>query len=139
MVVPVVLAQQKNSDEVKPQTLVHWMRSVNTLEYDYKASHGRFADVGELLTYANAQKPSTNPAVPGELSQASMQPYVLQILTTGDGSHYSAKIDFPSDMHNKSTWCKTAAFSDDSGLISLGQNIQCSATAALGASSSPGQ
>lgn len=44
---------------------------------------------------------------------------------------------FPSDMHDASTWCKTDVFSSDNGLISRGQNIQCSGAKTFGGSSKP--
>jgi hypothetical protein len=59
-------------------------------------------------------------------SYSTMSPYALQVTTSEDGAHYLAAIRRPSDMHNQATWCKTAVFSDDSGLIYLGQNIGCS-------------
>lgn len=136
LVTPVVLAQ--SNDEVNPQKLVTWMRLVNTFEFEYKMAHGRFADAEELFAYAKTRKAPANPAFAGvQLSQGSMQPYVLRLVTDANGSHYSTKLEFPSDIQNKSTWCKTAVFSDDSGLISLGQNIQCTGASALGGSSSP--
>jgi len=71
------------------------------------------------------------------LTPATLKPYILLVLTSADGSHYLATIKSPSDMHKESTWCKTEVFSDDTGLISLGQNIECSGANALGASTEP--
>jgi len=40
-------------------------------------------------------------------------------------THYQITLKRPSDMNDKSTWCKTAAFSDDAGVIFLGAAIDC--------------
>jgi len=57
----------------------------------------------------------------------NLQPYDLAITTSSDGTHYQITLQRPSDMNDKSTWCKTAAFSDDRGVIFLGQAIDCEA------------
>jgi hypothetical protein len=44
-----------------------------------------------------------------------------------DGMHYQITLQRPSDMNDQSTWCRTAAFSDDRGVIFLGQAIDCEA------------
>ena len=54
-------------------------------------------------------------------------PYELAKTTTLDGMHYQITLQRPSDMNEKSTWCKTAAFSDEKGVIFLGQAIDCEA------------
>ena len=123
-------------DELKPEKLVGYMRVVNTLEVEYRMSHNRFGDTQELLDYSKTGK-QTGSAVAFAKELTAIQPYVLRVVTSGDGVHYSATIKFPSDMHNETTWCKTEVFSDDSGLISLGQNIRCSGASVLGAASKP--
>jgi len=53
LVAPGLRAQQ---DETKSETLVGWMRVVNTLQVEYQMSHSRFADTQELLDYAKTGK-----------------------------------------------------------------------------------
>lgn len=130
------LTGQQN--DITPHQLVTWMRNVDTLEVEYKTVNGRFADETELLTFLKTVKKS-GAAIAKELSPTSMQPYQLHIVVNKEGSHYLATINFPSDMHDKSTWCKTHVFSGDSGLISLGQNIGCSGANALNVFSKPSQ
>lgn len=126
-----VHAQQ---DKLNPE-LVVWMRTVNILESEYKMARGHYGDEAELTDYAKtAKEVGSAVAFTQQFSQTSMQPYALHVVIGRDGSHYLATIKTPSDMHDESTWCKTEVFSGDDGLISLGQNIQCSGVA-LGASS----
>jgi len=68
----------------------------------------------------------------GTLSKSSIDlenpaPYALAITTASDGMHYQITLQRPSEMNDKNTWCKTAAFSDDLGVIFLGQAIDCEA------------
>lgn len=135
LVISMLRAQQ---DDVKPEKLVRWMRTMNTLESDYRRSHHRFADTEELLAYAKGAKETDNAAaLDKQLNPAAIQPYVLRVVTDGHGDHYLATIKFPSDIHNEASWCKTEVFSDDSGLTSLGQNIECTGAISLGAASKP--
>ena len=53
------------------------------------------------------------------------KPYELAIATSPDGMHYQITLKRSSDMNDKSTWCRTAAFSDDAGVIFLGAAIDC--------------
>jgi len=39
--------------------------------------------------------------------------------------HYQITLQRPSDMNDKATWCKPAAFSDDRGVIFLGKALDC--------------
>jgi hypothetical protein len=123
--------------EVKPETLVGWMRSINTLQVEFNLVKHRFATADELLPFAKAGKSGSATVVAKELPPASIAPYTLQITTSTDGQHYLATIRRPSDMNQKTTWCKTAVFSDESGLIYLGQNIGCSGVEQLGNGSKP--
>ncbi len=117
------VAQEKN---VNPDKLVNWMRSVNTLQVEFNKANHKFATSDELLAFAAKPTTSGVAVVTKELNPSAMAPYALQVTTSEDGTHYLATIKRPSDMHNKATWCKTAAFSDDSGLIYLGHGIDCS-------------
>ena len=130
-----VCAQDK---EISSEKLVNWMRAVNTLQVEFKMANHKYANGEELLAFAKTAKPTGSAVlVAKELTPSAMAPYTLQVTTSTDGAHYLATILRLSDMHDKATWCKTAAFSNDSGLIYLGQNIGCSGVANLGASSKP--
>ena len=134
----ITIAARAQQDEVKPEKMVGWMRVVNTLEFEYKMSHGRFADADELLAFAKSGKQTGGAvAFEKELAPSAIRPYILRVVTSADGNNYFAAIKFPSDMHNEATWCKTEVFSDDSATISLGQNIQCMGANVLGSSSKP--
>jgi hypothetical protein len=115
-------AQEK---EISPEKLVNLMRSVNTLQAEFKDAYHKFATTDELLAAAKTQKLNRVLVFATELTPSVMFPYTLQVTPSEDGAHYQATIKRPTEMHNKATWCKTAVFSDDSGLIYLGQNIGC--------------
>jgi hypothetical protein len=118
--------------EVKPPSVIGWMRSVNTREAEFDAANHRFANADELRAFVSSKKS------PGAVFDAKdIAPYTLEISTSTNGSHYLATIKRPSDMNDKSTWCKTAAFSDETGVIYLGQSIGCSGADRLGLSSDP--
>jgi hypothetical protein len=53
------------------------------------------------------------------------KPYELAITTSADGQHYQITLQRTFEPNDKSTFCKTAAFSDDKGVIYLGQAIGC--------------
>jgi hypothetical protein len=124
--------------EQRTETLVDWMRSINTLQVEFNMVNHHFAAGDELRAFAREGKRDGSAVmVAKELSASSMAPYTLQITTSADGLHYQATIRRPSDMHEQATSCKTAVFSDDSGLVYLGQNIGCSGADRLGASGKP--
>jgi hypothetical protein len=97
------------------------MRLLNTAEYSYEDENGRFATRDEMVAFLRQQ---------GILSKSPIdlenpKPYELDVITSSDGTHYQITLQRPPDMNDKSTWCKTAAFSDDRGLIFLGLVIDC--------------
>ena len=115
------------------------MRTINTLEAHYRGRHRRFApDSEELLGYAKSAKETDSAvALDRQLNPAAIQPYVLRVVTDQHGNPYSATIKLPYDLHNEASWCKTEVFSDNSGLISFGQSIECAGAISLGAASKP--
>jgi|SRR5579871_3062207 hypothetical protein len=138
LLLTLTLALGAEQDDVKPEKLVGWMRTINTVEADYRSSHRRFANAEELFAYSQSAKQiSSARALKERLNPAAIQPFVLRVVTDARGEHYSATVKFPSDIHDQSSWCKTEVFSDDSGLISLGQNIECTGANSLGAASMP--
>lgn len=119
--------------EVKPGTVVAWMRSVNTREAEFRMANHRFATADELGEFMKSEKNAQDAVFVAN----AISPYTLQITTTGDGSHYIATIKWTSNMNDKATWCRTAAFSDESAVIYLGQSIGCLGADSLGVSSEP--
>jgi hypothetical protein len=97
------------------------LRTLNTAEMMYRTDNKRFADRDQMLVFLKQKNLLTK--LPLDLENA--KPYELAITTSADGLHYQITLQRPSDMNDKSTWCKTAAFSDDRGVIFLGQAIDC--------------
>ena len=113
------------ADEFSNAKLVNTLRLLNTQEYVYRQEIGHFAPREEMLTFLRTK---------GILSRSPIdlenpQPYELVVTTSSDGTHYQITLKRPSDMNDKSTWCKMAAFSDDAGVIFLGSALDCPALA----------
>ncbi len=120
---PAIPHQSAGQSEVSAAKPVNTLRLLNTEEYSYKQQNHRFAALNELLSFLRQQ---------GGLSKSPVDlenpnPYVLAITTSPDADHYQIALQRPSDMNDKATWCKTAAFTDDRGVIFLGQAIDCEA------------
>jgi hypothetical protein len=113
--------QASGRPEITTEKLVHALRLLNTHEASYMYENGRFADREQMLSYLRQK---------GLLSRSPLdlenpKPYELATTISPDGVHYQIALQRPSDMNDESTWCKTAAFSDDKGVIYLGQAIGC--------------
>lgn len=111
----------KGPTEIPKSSLVAAVRTLNTYELSYRRDNGRFANRQEILTFLQQK---------GVLSRTSIdlvnpEPYKLALTTTQNGEHYQITLKRPSDMNDTSTWCKTAVFSDDSGMIFLGVALNC--------------
>jgi hypothetical protein len=111
--------------EIPSEKLVNTIRLLNTQEYNYRQEAGRFATREELLTFLRKK----NLLSKSPIGLESPKPYELAIGTSPDGMHYQITLKRPSDMNDKTTWCKTAAFSDDAGVIFLGAAIDCKTSA----------
>jgi len=140
-------SQVTGQAEISTEKLVNTLRLLNTEEYSYHHETGRFASKEELFTSLRAkgllgqplnaklserfalQEKTKGPAGDSPLDLENPKPYELTITTSSDGRHYQVTLKRPSDMNDKKTWCKTAAFSDDAGLIFLGSVIDCEALA----------
>jgi len=101
--------------------LVSALRLLNTQEYTYQHDKGRFATQQEMLSFLRTK---------GILSKSPIdlenpKPYELTITTSPDGKHYQITLKRSADPDDKNAACRTAAFSDDSGLIYLGTVIGC--------------
>lgn len=120
-----VLPRQVNGQtEISKSTLVGVMRTLNNQEYSYRDANGRFAAKDELLKFLQKQgRLSSSP-----IDLQNPKPYALEVTTTTDGMHYQITLERPSDMHDKSTWCKPAAFTDERGVIYLGLALDCEAS-----------
>lgn len=147
------IPQETVQPDISTEKLVNTLRLLNTEEYEYRHETGRFAAREEMLTFlrtkgllsqtptdlarrktrfASQQEMSTSLQTKKPLSESPIdlenpKPYELTITTSSDGMHYQITLKRPSDMNDESTWCKTASFSDDSGLIFLGSALDCAA------------
>jgi hypothetical protein len=121
----VIFPQANAQTEVATEKLVVTLRLLNTSEYSYRGENGRFANWEELLAFLQ-QSGYQKKAV---IDLENPKPYELEITTSRDGEHYQITLKRTSDMNDKSTWCKTAAFSDDAGVIFLGAALDCDALA----------
>jgi hypothetical protein len=110
--------------EIPKSSLVGAVRTLNTYEFSYHRDNGRFANREEILAFLQQKGVLSETAIDLE----NPKPYELAITTTQNGKHYQITLKRPSDMNDTSTWCKTAVFSDDSGMIFLGAALNCEST-----------
>jgi hypothetical protein len=115
--------QTSGQPEITTGKLVNALRLLNTHEYSYKNENSRFADRDQMLSYLRQKELLSR----SQIDLENPKPYELAITVSSDGMHYQIALQRPSDMNDKSTWCKTAAFSDEKGVIFLGQAIDCEA------------
>ena len=111
--------------EIATQKLIVTLRLLNTSEYSYRGENGRFANWEELLGFLR-QNGYKREAV---IDLENPKPYELEITTSRAGEHYQITVKRTPDMNDKSTWCKTAAFSDDAGVIYVGAALDCEVSA----------
>jgi len=116
--------QATGQQEIPTEKLVNALRLLNTQEYMYMRDNRRFADRDQMLAFLRQYDLLSKSPVDLE----NPEPYELSITTSFDGTHYQITLQRPSDMNEKSTWCRSAAFSDDRGVIFLGQAIDCEAS-----------
>jgi len=114
---------QDAQTEIPTAKLVTTLRLLTTEEYQYQNENGRFATLEEMLNFL--RKEGCLAKAPIDLENP--KPYELTITTSVDGKHYQITLKRPSEMNDESTWCKTAAFSDDRGVIFLGAALDCEA------------
>ena len=107
--------------EIPTAKLVTTLRLLNTEQMSYREENHRFAGHDELLAFLR-QKHLLGKS---PLNLENPAPYQVQITINPDATHYQITIQRPPDFSDKSTWCRTAAFTDDGGLIFLGQVIDC--------------
>jgi hypothetical protein len=110
--------------EIPTHRLVDAVRTLNTYEVSFRRDNGRFANREEILTFLQQKGVLSRTAT----DLVNLKPYELAITTTQNGQHYQITLKRPSDMNDTGTWCKTAAFSDDSGMIFLGAALGCEST-----------
>ena len=115
--------QASGQSEITTGKLVNALRLLNTHEYSYKNENSRFADRDQMLSYLRQKELLSR----SQIDLENPKPYELAITISLDGMHYQIALQRPSDMNDKNTWCKTAAFSDEKGVIFLGQAIDCEA------------
>jgi hypothetical protein len=115
--------QASRQPEICTEQLANALRLVNSEEYSYKQTNHRFAARDEMLTFLRQKGILGNSPIDLE----NPRPYELAITTSSDGTHYQIALQRRSDVNDKTTLCRTAAFSDDSRVIFLGQAIDCEA------------
>ena len=120
-----VSAQSGGQTDSSNEKLVVALRLLNTQEYRYFHETGRFATREEIFTFLRSKSLLNQ----SPIDLGNPKPFDLAITTSADGMHYQITLQQPSDMADKTTWCKPAAFSDDRGVIFLGAAIDCEAPA----------
>lgn len=108
--------------------LVNALRFLNTVEVRYRGENNRFAKQAELLTFVRGK--NLYPALERFVGQSPLDlenpaPYHIQITTDPDAAHF--QISIGPDFSDKSAACLPAVFSDDRGVIFLGQAMGCRA------------
>ena len=96
------------------------LRTLNTLEYNYRERYGRFGDREQLLAYFRQSG-----ATEGIDRLEHFQSIQLSITTSSDGAHYQIALTPLLDDGNKESWCDKAGFTDERGLIFLGAGLDC--------------
>jgi hypothetical protein len=109
--------------EIPTEKLVNTIRLLNTERVNYRQEHGGFASRDELISFLRRR----NELEGSPLNLENPAPYQVQVTTDPGATHYQITIQRRVDRADKSTWCRTAAFSNDVGLIYLGQVIDCPA------------
>ena len=99
------------------------MRVLNTAQVSYEYENHRYASQDELVAFLRQK----NLLVKSPLNLENPALYQVQVTTNPSATHYQISIQRPADVNDKSTWCRTAAFSNDAGVIYLGQAIDCPA------------
>lgn len=107
--------------EIPTAKLVNTMRFLGTSEVTYRSENGRYASRAELLVFFRQK----NLLGKSPIDLENPEPYQVQITTDLDGTHYQMSIKRAVDSDDKSTWCRTAVFEDDTGAIFLGEAIDC--------------
>ena len=103
--------------------LLTTMRVLNTAQVYFEVENHRFASQDELVAFLRQK----NWLEKSPLNLENPAPYQVQVTTDPSATHYQITIRRPNDINDKSTWCHTAIFSDDDGVIYLGQPIDCPA------------
>jgi hypothetical protein len=99
------------------------LRTLNTLEYNYRDQYGRFGEREQLLAYFRQSG-----ATEGADRLEHLQSFQLSVTTSSDGAHYQISLTPLLDETNKGSWCGKAWFTDERGLIFLGAGLGCEVT-----------
>jgi hypothetical protein len=117
------LATTKTREEDKSETVskhLRILRTLNTLEYNYREHYGRFGDREQLLAYFRQSG-----ATEGIARLENLQSFQLSVSTSSDGAHYQISVTPLLDDANKESWCDKAGFTDERGVIFLGEGLDC--------------
>ena len=124
LLIGVAASRVISQNEVPSESLVSSLRLLNTAEAEYMKENGRFVGREEILNYLRGKGLLKRAAIDLE----SPKPYELSIAISPDAKHYQIALKRASDMNDKSTWCRPAAFTDDTAVIFLGSAIGCDAS-----------
>ena len=103
------------------ETLVNSLGFLNKQEFFYRVKNHRYASGEELIEFLRQKGASSQSPIDLE----NPKPYELLITTSPDGMHYQVTVQRLPNRNDIGTWCRTAAFSDDSGVIFQGSDISC--------------
>jgi hypothetical protein len=112
------IPQENKSEALSKRVVI--LRMLNTLEYNYQEEHGRFGDREELLAYFR----QTGAAGKADRLE-HLQSFQLTVTTSLDGAHYQISLTPLLDNGNKEGRCDKALFTDERGLIFLGEGLGC--------------
>jgi hypothetical protein len=99
------------------------LRTLTTLEYNYREQYGRFGDREQLLAYFRQSG-----ATEGADRLEHLQSFQLSVNTSSDGAHYQISLTPLLDDANRGGWCDKAGFTDERGVIFLGVGLDCDVT-----------
>jgi hypothetical protein len=115
-------SREENKSEVSRKHL-GILRTLNTLEYNYRDQYGRFGDREQLLAYYRQSG-----ATEGIDKLEHLHSFQLSVYTSSDGAHYQISLTPVFDEANRGDWCDKAGFTDERGLIFLGAGLDCEVT-----------
>jgi hypothetical protein len=120
------LAATNNREEDKSEAVskhLGMLRTLNTLEYNYRERYGRFGDREQLLAYFRQSG-----ATEGIDRLEHLQSFQLSVNASSDGAHYQISLTPLLDDANRGGWCDQAGFTDERGLIFVGVGLDCEVT-----------
>jgi hypothetical protein len=114
--------EEDKSEQVSKHLVM--LRTLTTLEYNYREQYGRFGDREQILTYFRESG-----ATQGTMDKFEhLQSFQLSVTVSSDGAHYQISLTPLLDDANRAGWCDRAGFADERGVIFLGAGLNCEVT-----------